>query len=999
MDKYIEILYKRQKKIIEEKKREEARIYCGRENIIDLIEKKLRSPKESSKPILNIYGPDSIGKSRLFKQFIESQESKFRAKYVAFIDFFLNYRLKNKPVSLLFKIINDWDPSGSLFNRFRSNSIHLKEIIEKQGEKFKNICQKEELIRKSEALTANKIISVKLLEELIRHNLDADEVDFILNYSNKQQEVFYAEVENMFYYGTMRYYENIIILDDMDSCDPSITALVKKIARRFKNKVFFLIATKEPINWDKTPNSDLSEAIEYLPLEKIKVDDMINFFLKKEIYDEEIQDMIIDISQGYPFLMEAMINAIKLNKKYNLTMSATELVEFFSSSDNMALKNEKQIAEFILKKINDIFTFHDRRLKNVIYKLGIPRYFNEEVLFLIAENDDEKITDFFVDLAGMVFTYPGLKENGDWKYHNLIRGICLDFCKNDFEKDMEIHGKLYQYFKNENPLESIYHLYQLKPLESLGKILDIFNENLQSLKIQKANDILNDFFSYFTEIADDTEAEEKGLVYTSLANMFMNLPGKNRNENIEKTVIAYDTALKIYNDKNNAKSYGATLKKLGDAYIDLFETSSDKNEENINKSLEYYRKSLQIFPSNTFPEEYAEIKRKIGLALTKFNEWKVENLNDAVDSLKESQEIYSRLNLTLDYARVEDELGSTYYKLAYQKDSNINFSNALDSYNLALSIYKKENIFIKAAETLKNIGLTHYKIMENRPLHLSLALDAFKEALAYLTREKFPQQFVEIQKYMGLSYYYQSAGDLSINIENALKYFQEAINNVDPETDPETYAQLNVYLGNTYGRLQLGDRIKNLELTLALYKEALKIYKKDKYPYEYAEIMNNYGMVYLELPTGNHRDNIKKAIELFRQALTIRTKSKYSDDYAATQMNLGSAYQELLDEKDNYATQAITAYTEALSLYNREKYSLDFAMINNNLGNIYENMAVKAFRSNAFPEFKKYICQSLSYYKNAQETINKESHPQFFEIINRNMDKIYKVTEKFNITC
>ncbi|MBI5418076.1 ATP-binding protein [Candidatus Poribacteria bacterium] len=1001
MEKYIEILYKRQKKIIEEKKREESRIYCGREKEIEIVEKKLLLPKSKSKPVLNIYGPHSIGKSRLLKQFHDSQESKFRAKYVSYIDFFLNYRLRNKRVSFLFKIINDWDPAHSLFTRFRSNSIHLKNIISDHGEAFKKICAKEDLIRKSESITSNRIISLNLLEELIHHNLEAEEVDFILHYSDKQEEVFFSEVENIYHHERMSRYGNIIILDDLDMCDTSIISLVKKMVKRLGDKVFFLVATREPFKWDRNGTDDSSSYIENLPLEKLKPDDITNYIIKKEIYDKDIQDIVIDVSSGFPFLMEAIVDSIELIKKYNLTMSHHELINFFMPSDDFELTDEKEITEFILEKINEIFTYHDRRLKDVIYRLGIPRYFNEEVLFLISEYDDEKIANFFVDLAGLVFTYPGYKESGDWKYHDLVRKICLEFCEKDTERELEIHGKLYQYFKNIDPLESIYHLYKLKPLESMGKAIEIFNDSVQILKVQKASDVLHDFFSYFKEIPEDTEKEEKGLIYTSLANMFINLPGSDRLDNIEKTIIAYNTALQIYDKEKNSVSYGINLKRLGEAYSEMYETRSEsaKNEKDLLNAIDYYQNALKIFKCDLFPKDYADINRKIGLILTKFREWKVENFKEAISHLHKAMEIYNDKNQKLNYANTKYDLGNVYFKFANKEDSISNLQKSLKLYEEALIIYKEENQSFKYGEVWEKIGIVHYKIDTDKSKHLSLAINAFNEALKVFSKDKFPIHFVEIKKYQGLAFYYLRTGDTEANIEKALSCFQDAIEIVDFKKHPEDYAKLNIYLGNVYARLRLGDRIQNLERSLSLYSRALEIFNRNKSPHEYAEILNNKGMIYLELSTGSHKENIKKAIELFRKALDIRTKDLNLEDYASTKMNLGSAYQELISDGENNLKEAVLAYNEALSVYNPEKYPLDFAMITNNLGNIYEILASKFFKANDFPQFRKYICSSLNNYSAALKAIDKNTHPQFFEIITKNEDKLKKIVVKLGISC
>ncbi|MBI5207601.1 MAG: ATP-binding protein, partial [Candidatus Firestonebacteria bacterium] len=859
--KHIEILYKRQKNIIEEKKREDARIYFGREKEISLIEQKFLLPRSKTKPVLNIHGPDSIGKSRLLKQFREHQESNFIPKYVAYIDFFMNYRLRNKRVSFLSKIINEWDPSHSLFNHFRSNNIKLKNIVHSRSENFKSLCQKEEVLRKSEALTSNRIINVKLLDELIRHNLETEEVEFILNYTAKQEEAFFREVENIYHHERGRRYENIIILDDLDSCSSSVVSLVKKIVKRLGNKVFFLIATREPILWNKETDEcgDLSSYIEYMPLEKLKTDNIVNYLTKKEIHDESLQDVIIDVSCGFPFIMETMVNAIDLMKKNNLTISNKELVDFFTPPD---LKHDKTISEkdlltpdenvpnefhmatFLMEKINDIFTFQDRRLKDVIYRISVPRYFNEEVVFIISENDDEKIADFFVNLVSMSFIYPGYIEDGDWKYHNLIRNVCLKLCEKDFEKDIEIHGKLYHYFQKEYPLEAIYHLYQLKPLESMGKIIDIFNDSLQSLRMQRASDILNDFFSYFTEISQSTEAEEKGLIYTSMANMFMNLPGYGRRDNIENTIVAYNTALEIYDEKKNAASYGSILKRLGDAHVELYIVATNKtaSEKYLKDALEFYFKALNVFTKEVFPKEYADIRQRQGLVLIKFKDSDKEKIIEAIDYFGEALKIYEEKNLRLDFVKAKSELGDAYLKLADKEDRTANLKKALGFYKEALLIYKEEAMLVKLAEMWKNVGITYYNIEENKSQNLISAIDALIEALNVFSRDKFPREFIEIKKYIGMAYYFQKTGDISHNIEKSLACFKEALDVLDKENNMEEYAQLNIHLANAYTRLRLGDRVQNLEQSLALYSEALKILQ-NKSELKTSEIYNNQGMV------------------------------------------------------------------------------------------------------------------------------------------------------------
>ncbi|MBI4650292.1 ATP-binding protein [Candidatus Desantisbacteria bacterium] len=1001
MERYLEVLYQRQKNIIEEKKREESRIYCGRENEIAMIEKKLLLPPSQVKPVLNIYGPASIGKSRLLKQFKEREEAKFKPKYVAYVDFFVNYRLRNKCVSFIFKIINDWDTSQSLFTRFRASSIRLKNIIHEKGEKFKDICQ-HELTRESGTIDNNNIIDVKSFVELTKHHLESEEINFILNYTKKQEELFFNEIELLYQHGSMRRYESIIIIDDLDVCDFSIISLVKKMIQRLGKKVFFMIATCKPLSamWGEYDPQILS-LIECIPLEKLKNEDITNYLLKKEIYDEGLVDTVIDVSSGFPFLMEATVNAIELIRKYNLTISSKELADYFTPPDDLELSNEKAIAEFLLEKINDILTFYDRKLKDVIYGMGVPRYFNEEAVFIIAERDDEKIANFFVDIAGMVFTYHGYKVDVDWKFHDLIREVCLKHISLDPEKKLEIHGRLYQYFKKFDPYEAAYHLYQLKPLEGLEKIIEIFNNSVQSLRIQKAGDILNDFFSYFTEISEDTEIEEKGLIYSSLANMFMNIPSGNYKDNIDKTIVAYNTALKIYDEKKNEVSYGSILKKLGEAYTHLYDASSDKTagEKYLSDSIDYYQKALKIFSREVFPEEYADLNYRIGLVLGKFINSPNGYFNNALDYLEKSLKVYSEKNLKINIATIKNETGNIYLKIAEKENKDVNLSKALKLYHDALDIYKEKNIIPKIAEMWKKIGITHYKFEQNKAQNLNLAIESLNKALTIFSKEKYPFHFMEIKKYLGMSYYYLRTGDSSINTEKALSIFKEAYELVDRKKNPEDYAELNIYLGNTYGRLRLGDRIQNLEKALSFYSQAMEIYNKVQYPFKYAEVLNNQGMVYLELPTGNHKDNIKKAIDLFTEVLQIRNETNSPDDYAETLMNIGSAYQELMTEGEENAKDALSAYMTALSIYKRDKYPIDFAMITNNMGNIYEKIAISAYRNNDSIQLKNYICRSMNCYADALGVIDKKNHPQFFEIISKNLDKIKKIVEKLKISC
>jgi CHAT domain-containing protein/tetratricopeptide (TPR) repeat protein len=172
----------------------------------------------------------------------------------------------------------------------------------------------------------------------------------------------------------------------------------------------------------------------------------------------------------------------------------------------------------------------------------------------------------------------------------------------------------------------------------------------------------------------------------------------------------------------------------------------------------------------------------------------------------------------------------------------------------------------------------------------------------------------EIQKSLP-DLYEAAAPDSSEFQERAIAAFRAALNFYTRSKYPNVWAGLQNDLG-----VRLGDRIKgnkasNQDQAIAAYRSALSIYSETNNPTDWARAQHNLGVTLYEREGGVRAANIEQSIQALTLALRVRTKEAMPKSFASTSRSLAGSLsaRKAGDERENVHA-AIEAYSDALSV-------------------------------------------------------------------------------------
>ncbi|GCE22527.1 hypothetical protein [Dictyobacter kobayashii] len=153
---------------------------------------------------------------------------------------------------------------------------------------------------------------------------------------------------------------------------------------------------------------------------------------------------------------------------------------------------------------------------------------------------------------------------------------------------------------------------------------------------------------------------------------------------------------------------------------------------------------------------------------------------------------------------------------------------------------------------------------------IEMALSLYTEVSLVYTLTRYPYQYAQLQKNMGIIYFERIAGERRENQEQAILCFHEALRVWTRETFPFEYADMQSGLGNIYTQRITGERRENLELAITHYHQASHILTFDNVlPSSYAGLHNNLGNAYAQRIAGERRENLELAIAHYHETLRV----------------------------------------------------------------------------------------------------------------------------------
>jgi two-component system sensor histidine kinase/response regulator len=402
--------------------------------------------------------------------------------------------------------------------------------------------------------------------------------------------------------------------------------------------------------------------------------------------------------------------------------------------------------------------------------------------------------------------------------------------------------------------------------------------------------------------------------------------------------------LSIFNivgaDQSETDSLENILKKTSEnkSVSVLWQLSKNYKLEDVNKSLEYALKALEI--STNINDENSIAISSIHAA-------------DAYFEMSRFQLAIDYYEKALDYffdQRSSDYKIYIYTKLGDSEKSLSNYSNALFYYQKPLNLYlaEKNN---KISEAYNNIGTIykllgeynnafkyHQKALETS--NISMDQDEIANSLKLIgslfwAESKYDSSLFYSEKALEIyreNYNISGEATMLCNIgiiykdigefQKALDYNTRALELRKEIGNKKDIAESHNYIGSIYWA------INDVENALDFYLAALKIREKNNDILGIARSLNNIGLVYRK------QGNYTKALEYFNKSLANYRIIGNTSYIAGSLNNIGNIY-----KKTNQYDLALENYLQALRIRQTKGEQNKVASILTNIGMIYEDIS------------------------------------------------------------
>ncbi|WRH65366.1 MAG: tetratricopeptide repeat protein [Planktothrix sp. GU0601_MAG3] len=248
---------------------------------------------------------------------------------------------------------------------------------------------------------------------------------------------------------------------------------------------------------------------------------------------------------------------------------------------------------------------------------------------------------------------------------------------------------------------------------------------------------------------------------------------------LEKSIIFYQNALMKIDPEIQPSLYIKIQKNLGTAYTDL--ANWQDNIKNLEQSTIAYKEALSYLNSNVSEinasriQDYATIQNNLGTTYWKLAQktQPIPHLKAAIVAYTEAMGFYTPQQDPLNYALLQTNLGTAYWTLSQHQPSAKLLLQAIHAYHQALTYRTTASAPIACAATYNNLGIVywhlanHYQKPEIRAKFLKRAIAAYQKALS-IVADLSPAQLnfdpLATHNNLGLTHY-QLATDSNLNLE------------------------------------------------------------------------------------------------------------------------------------------------------------------------------------------------------------------------------------------
>lgn len=630
---------------------------------------------------------------------------------------------------------------------------------------------------------------------------------------------------------------------------------IKEFILQFEEvSVLHVICGREKVTWEKS-NPEWNSVVEQHLMGELSPTDCKSFLNSCLISDEEIQEAIIQGSEGLPYYLDLMVDTYQLISR----KQEPELTDFSKRPEEV---------------LNRFLRYLDRPEKETLKILSVPRFWSEELF-------GELVTQFktfypvtaFAELCEFSFIQE-YEQDGYWAMHNLMKqGLYHQLSDQTRSLFQQVHMYLHHYYSAR--------------LEHQEDLRMAFVEALHHGEIVLSLEELVDWLSRHSKILLNHGH------WSTLIKEYERLKGEYVNSQLQQFVLQslcelyglngqYELAEKYANqaielsqngkDQDHAKKHMAHLKKkLGDLY---------RNTNEYEKAVQSFVGAIDGLQA---VQQDPEVLQEIAWISTRLG--KIYKLQSKYELAQYSYELaLDNCSKLLDMGHTSPEmyatLGQVHEKLGELRNDELPLGESIDlsHYYLSIEAYEHALTFKETKDyisTLAHQGLAYKRLAEAMSMDdIEEKLDNFHHAISI-----YDQVIERAPEYVDG---YEMRGHASVDLLDLyadLNQFEEAYHSFQIGVESfEKALELSEVQGSSRNRLssayrslgRLYRKQKNYSLAIEAFKTALiKSDELFEFSPEYVYAHNSRGKIYrLMAECYIEMKEKEQALTFYKKALT-----------------------------------------------------------------------------------------------------------------------------------
>ena len=267
---------------------------------------------------------------------------------------------------------------------------------------------------------------------------------------------------------------------------------------------------------------------------------------------------------------------------------------------------------------------------------------------------------------------------------------------------------------------------------------------------------------YESEVAAHKEpTPERARMLLGLAEALWNLSLNSPDSTLQRAQKIVVEALGILSPQSHPYEWAQGQSLLGRILADLPCDDTNYRVQNLEKAIDCLKAALKVYCREEYPYQWAMTQYNIARTISDLPRKTQDNLLQVITYYRAALEVLRQDSNPFEWAMTLNNLGNA-YKNVKGGDVNQNFVASIQCYELTLRVFTEADYPYQWATTQYNLGNAYrYLFIGNRAENLAKAIACYQAALRVRTEADLPYDWARVQAHIGLALQEQGHLDLA----------------------------------------------------------------------------------------------------------------------------------------------------------------------------------------------------------------------------------------------